>query len=244
MTHHEIHLLSNVSFKIEISNQYLIKIGAIADELHVEAHAVGGYVRDKILGKEVSDIDIVVVGDGIAFAHEVGRRLGQPNIVEYGQFGTAMLPIDGGKIEFVTAREESYSADSRKPTVTAATLESDLSRRDFTVNALAACLNVDRFGVVTDPFNGMADMEAKLLRTPLDPEKTFDDDPLRMMRAVRFAAKLEFVIDPAAFKAITVMADRIKIVSKERVSDEFLKILQAAKPSIGLLLLQQSGLSK
>lgn len=229
---------------IAVRHPWLVRIGAIADELGIEAHVVGGYVRDRLLGKDVNDIDIVVVGDGIAFAREVGKRFGHTNIIEYGRFGTAMIPLEGGKIEFVAAREEQYDADSRKPHVTRSTLAGDLSRRDFTINAMAAALNAERFGAITDPYDGQADLESKILRTPLDPERTFDDDPLRMLRAIRFAATLEFKIDPAALHAIERMASRIEIVSKERIADEFLKIVAAPRPSVGLKLLRRTGLSK
>ncbi|HLX12197.1 MAG TPA: CCA tRNA nucleotidyltransferase, partial [Bacteroidota bacterium] len=229
---------------IEIHNEALEAIGALADELTVEAHVVGGYVRDKLLGKEVNDIDIVVVGDGVAFARAAAKKLGVRDIVVFEKFGTAMLPYKSGKIEFVGAREESYDSSSRKPSVKTASLAGDLSRRDFTVNAIAAALNHERWGELSDPYDGRRDLQAKLLRTPLDPKKTFDDDPLRMMRALRFASKLGFRIDESALAAIREMADRIAIVSKERITDEFLKILASPQPSIGLQLLYETGLSK
>ncbi len=227
---------------IEINQDIVRKIGAIADERNIEAYVVGGYVRDKLLGKEVKDIDIVVIGDGINFAKQVARALNERNIVVYENFGTAMLSIDNGKIEFVGAREESYHSDSRKPFVKKATLESDLGRRDFTINTLAASINKTNFGKLVDIFNGVTDLKNKILRTPLDPEKTFDDDPLRMMRAVRFASQLAFTIDTKTFEAIKQKSSRISIVSMERISDEFFKILLSFKPSIGLRLLYDSGL--
>lgn len=229
---------------IDIDDSLLRRIGAIADESGVEAYVVGGYVRDAMLGKRVKDVDIVVVGDGIAFAKAVAAKFGIQNVVVYEKFGTAMLPMGEGKVEFVAAREESYDRGSRKPTVREATLDSDLSRRDFTINAVAASINKDRWGLVIDPFGGEGDMRRGILRTPLDPEKTFDDDPLRMMRAVRFASQLQFSIEPAVFDAIKRMAPRIAIVSKERVTDEFLKILRTDKPSIGLKLFYETGLAK
>lgn len=229
--------------QIELNNDLLVKIGSIADRGRVEAYVVGGYVRDRLLGKEVTDIDIVVVGDGVAFARAVAKEFNS-NVVVFEKFGTAMLPLDQGKIEFVTARSESYAPESRKPSVSPATLESDLTRRDFTVNTLAASLNRARWGELVDRFGGELDMASKLLRTPLDPEKTFDDDPLRMMRAVRFASQLQFEIDPAAFEAIRAMAKRITIVSQERVTDEFMKILASPLPSVGLKLLHSTGLAK
>src|ERR1041385_5824753 len=229
---------------IEITQDVLLRIGAIADECKVEAYVVGGYVRDTLLGKECKDIDIVVVGDGVAFAKQVAEKFGWKNVVVYEKFGTAMLPFEDGKIEFVAAREESYEPSSRKPTVKTASLESDLSRRDFTVNALAASINTKHFGEVKDPFDGHSDLQKKILRTPLEPEKTFDDDPLRMMRAARFASQLQFEVVPEALDAIRRNADRINIVSKERVTDEFLKILASPKPSVGLKLLNETGLAK
>ncbi|MBI1807681.1 MAG: HD domain-containing protein [Ignavibacteria bacterium] len=227
-----------------ITQEILVRIGTIADERGVEAYVVGGYVRDKLLGKEVKDIDIVVVGDGIGFAKTVATQLGFKDIVTYENFGTAMLPMDGGKIEFVAARTEHYNRDSRKPTVVKASLESDLSRRDFTVNALAVSINNNRLGEIVDPHDGQHDLRKKILRTPLEPQRTFDDDPLRMMRAARFASQLQFSIEPEAIEAIRTMAERITIVSKERVTDEFFKILSSPKPSIGLKLLHETGLAK
>jgi poly(A) polymerase len=229
---------------IEIENEMLKQIGSIADELRIEAYVVGGFVRDKILGKEVKDIDILVIGDGIAFAKSVAKKINQKNVVTYENFGTAMLPLEDGKIEFVGAREESYARDSRKPVVTKASLLTDLSRRDFTVNTLAASINSAAFGELSDPFNGFVDLKNKILRTPLEPEKTFDDDPLRMMRAIRFASQLNFSIEPSAYKAIREMASRISIVSMERISDEFFKIVASPKPSVGLKLFQETGLAK
>ncbi len=228
---------------IDISDKNLLRIGDIADNEGVEAYVVGGFLRDTLLGQDRTDIDITVVGDGIEFARLVARSIGIENVVTYEKFGTAMLPIPGGKIEFVSAREESYTPGSRKPAVKRASLESDLSRRDFTVNTLASPLNAPRRGELIDPFDGQGDIAKKLLRTPLEPAKTFEDDPLRMMRAVRFASQLQFTIEPSALAAIRTMAGRITIVSQERVTDEFLKILLTSKPSVGLLLLYESGLA-
>jgi len=236
--------MTNSPKHIEIEEEILKRIGLIADELEVEAYLVGGYVRDKLLGNDVKDIDIVVIGDGIAFAKQVAKKIKQNNVVTYEKFGTAMLPLKEGKIEFVGAREESYERDSRKPLVKSASLESDLSRRDFTVNTLAASINREKFGEVTDPYNGKSDLKNKILRTPLEPEKTFDDDPLRMMRAIRFASQLHFIIEPRVHKTIQELASRISIVSMERISDEFFKILASPKPSIGLKLFYETGLAK
>ena len=229
---------------LNVSDPALIEIGALADRLGVGVYVVGGYVRDRLLGQERTDIDIVVVGDGIAFAREAAAVLGIRNVVTFEKFGTAMLPLPQGKLEFVGARTESYARDSRKPAVAASSLEGDLLRRDFTVNALAAPLHAKGGDVdILDPFAGAADLKAKLLRTPRDPEATFDDDPLRMMRAVRFASQLGFRIDAKAFEAIRAMAPRIAIVSRERTTDEFMKILGTARPSVGLKLFQESGLA-
>lgn len=230
--------------KLEITNAALRTVGAVADRLGVEAYVVGGYVRDLLLGREVKDIDVTVIGDGVAFAHEAAAALGAHPVVVFEKFGTAMVPYDGGKLEFVAAREESYAKDSRKPEVKRASLAADLSRRDFTVNAIALSLNAGRFGEIEDPYDGRADLAANLLRTPLEPGRTFDDDPLRMMRALRFAAQLGFTIQPEALTAIGTMAARLAIVSRERITDEFLKILGAPKPSVGLALLQSTGLTK
>ncbi len=229
---------------LSLSDPILKRIGGIADELGVEAFVVGGYVRDLLLGREVKDIDIVVVGDGVAFAKKVASVLKRKNIIVYEKFGTAMLPLDDRIIEFVGARKESYSESSRKPDVEGGSLADDLARRDFTVNALAASLNESRYGEVEDPFDGKSDIERKILRTPLEPMQTFGDDPLRMMRAVRFAAQLGFSIDVETFAAIARMTDRITIVSQERITDEFLKLMKSERPSLGLKLMYESGLMK
>ncbi|MBI1804768.1 MAG: HD domain-containing protein [Ignavibacteriae bacterium] len=235
---------------IDFQQTIIHTIGSIADEYGFEVYVVGGYVRDKLLGKEVKDIDFVVIGDGIAFAKLVATKFKRKNIVTYETFGTAMLQLDDGKIEFVAAREERYDADSRKPHVKRTTLESDLSRRDFTINAIAASINKKTFGEIADPFDGRSDLEEEILRTPLAPEQTFDDDPLRMMRALRFVSQLydpstsrRFIVQPETREAIKKKAERIVIVSKERTTDEFLKILASPKPSIGLKLLYETGLA-
>ena len=205
------------------------------------AYVVGGYVRDILLGREVKDTDIVVIGSGVEFAKIVAKDLERTNLILFENFGTAMLPLDDRKLEFVGARKESYRKDSRKPHVEVGTLEEDLSRRDFTVNAMAASLNEKNFGEIVDPFDCESDLQQKILRTPLDPEITFDDDPLRIMRAIRFAAQLGFTIEPNVMKAAGKMAERLAIVSQERISDEFLKIMASPKPSIGLQLMYDSG---
>jgi tRNA nucleotidyltransferase/poly(A) polymerase len=226
---------------IDLSHPLLLTVGRIADKESVEAYVVGGYVRDLLLGLGDKDIDVLVIGDGVKFARTVANELGVNSVVAYERFGTAMVPLDEGKIEFVTARSESYSSDSRKPDVKGGTLEDDLVRRDFTVNTLAVSLNKGHFGELHDPFNGREDLEKKLLRTPLDPVKTFDDDPLRIMRAIRFASQLGFTIDKLALEAMKEMKGRLAIVSQERITDEFLKILKTDKPSIGLRLMYETG---
>ncbi len=227
---------------IEIQPEELRSIGKLADTLHLEAYVVGGFVRDHFLGKSVQDIDIVVVGDGIAFAKQAATLFARKNIVTYEKFGTAMLFLDPLKIEFVGSRKESYARDSRNPVVEVGTLHDDLSRRDFTINTLAVSLNTATWGLVLDPFHGHADLEAKIIRTPLDPMKTFDDDPLRVMRAIRFASQLGFSLEKATRDAIPNMADRLAIVSQERVTDEFMKILASPKPSVGLQLMFDTGI--
>jgi poly(A) polymerase len=226
-----------------ISDPILFAIGAIADEAKIEAYVVGGYVRDELLNRgERKDIDITVVGDGVGFASLVAGQFDGARVAIYQKFRTAAVQVADHTIEFVGARKESYRATSRNPITEEGTLEDDLMRRDFTVNALAASLNQTTFGHLIDNFNGVEDLKAKILRTPLDPEQTFSDDPLRMMRAARFASQLEFRVDGRALEAMTRMADRIKIISQERVSDEFVKIMASRKPSIGLHILFQTGL--
>lgn len=226
---------------IDIDLDILKTIGKIADREGVEAHVVGGFVRDILLGRPCKDVDVVVLGDGIAFAGKVADAVGG-TVVPFPKFGTAMLPYGDGKIEFVGARQERYTADSRKPEVSSGSLTDDLRRRDFTVNAMAACLNKERFGVLEDPLGGRKDLAARILRTPLDPANTFDDDPLRILRAMRFTAQLEFALEPSIVRAAADMRERIRIVSQERVSEEFLKLLSAPVPSLGLLPMQETGL--
>lgn len=233
--------MSTAQQKIELTHPLLRTIGALADERKVEAYVVGGYVRDLLLGLGDKDIDILVIGDGVEFARAVARRLGAPTVVAYERFGTAMVPYQGGKIEFVGARREQYDPDSRKPIVVTGTLRDDLQRRDFTVNALAASINAQTFGTLHDAFNGMQDLHDRILRTPLEPAKTFEDDPLRIMRAFRFAAQLGFTIHPDALNAIVHMKDRLAIVSQERITEEFFKLLKTDRPSIGLRLMYDTG---
>ena len=231
-------------------------IGDVADEMGVECYVVGGYVRDIFLERPSNDIDVVVVGSGIAVAEALKKRLGKKaHLSVFKNFGTAQVKIKNYsltshlspltseiEVEFVGARKESYSHDSRKPIVENGTLEDDQNRRDFTINAMAICLNSKRFGELVDPFNGIADLEDGIIATPLDPEITFSDDPLRMMRCIRFATQLNFHIEEETFDALSRMADRIKIVSGERIEVELNKIIMAQHPSIGFEYLQRSGL--
>ncbi|MBA2762908.1 MAG: HD domain-containing protein [Segetibacter sp.] len=221
----------------------LKKIGNASTELGMPAYLIGGFVRDKIIGRPTKDADIVCIGDGILLAEKVADRFSpRPNVAFFKNFGTAQLKADDLEIEFVGARKESYSYDSRKPAVEPGTIEDDQNRRDFTINALAISLNKEDYGQLIDPFDGIGDIERKIIRTPLDPLQTFSDDPLRMMRAIRFAAQLGFNIEENTFKAIKEDRDRIKIVSQERITDELNKILLSKKPSIGFDLLYKSGL--
>ncbi|HEY6951407.1 MAG TPA: CCA tRNA nucleotidyltransferase [Bacteroidota bacterium] len=227
---------------ITIDDPLLRQIGDAADSASVRVYLVGGYVRDLLLGKKGKDIDVVVLGEGVRFAETMAQRWKKSNLVVYERFGTAMIQLEEQKVEFVGARSERYDRDSRKPTVTGGTLGDDLSRRDFTINAVAVSLNADTLGTVEDPFDGEGDLGRKILKTPLDPEKTFDDDPLRILRAVRFAAQLSFQIDKPAFEAGRKMRDRLGIVSQERISDEFLKIMASPRPSVGLQAAYDMGL--
>ncbi len=212
--------------------------------LNQPAFVIGGYVRDQIMGRRTKDIDIVCLGSGINLARETAAALDSaPEVVIFKRFGTAMFKWRGVEMEFVGARKESYSPDSRKPAVEEGTLEDDQYRRDFTINALAYSLNKD-FGALVDPFDGLEDIEQGIIRTPLDPERTFSDDPLRMMRAIRFATQLNFRIEPATYEAIASASDRISIVSRERINVELEKILASSKPSIGFSLLEETGLLK
>ena len=220
------------------------KIGQIADALHLECFVIGGYVRDHLLGRPFKfDIDIVTLGNAIELAQALSESLeGNPKVSIFKNFGTAMLKYKDLELEFVGARKESYQSDSRKPIVTDGTLEDDQNRRDFTINAMAICLNADRFGEFLDPFNGIEHLEEKRIVTPLEPEITFSDDPLRMLRAIRFASQLNFEIDPVTLKAIAAQKERMAIISKERIVTELNKILATEKPSVGFGLLENSGL--
>ena len=216
-------------------------ITRVVDRMGVEAYVVGGYVRDYYLYRPSSDIDVVVVGSGVAVAEELGKELGA-KVTIFKTYGTAMLRWRDTEVEFVGARKESYTPESRNPHVEPGTLEDDQRRRDFTINAMAWSVNGDTFGELVDPFGGMEDLEDCIIRTPCEPDKTFSDDPLRMMRAVRFASQLGFDIDDETFDGICRQAERIKIITKERINVELNKILASPAPSIGLTLMHHSGL--
>ena len=218
-------------------------ISEVVEEQQVEAYVIGGFVRDQLLHRESKDIDIVVVGSGIELAERVAERLGpRAKVSVFKNFGTAMVKCKDLELEFVGARKESYRSDSRKPIVENGTLEDDQKRRDFTINALAMGLNKHNYGQLVDPFNGVEDLENYIIRTPLDPDTTFSDDPLRMIRAIRFATQLGFTIEPETLASIARNRERIAIVSKERINDELNKILQSPIPSIGFLLFDETGL--
>jgi len=222
-----------------VADPIFSKIGVAADRLGLDSYVIGGYVRDAILGRECKDIDVVCLGSGIDLALEVAKEFDLPEhaVSVFKNFGTAMIKVDDWDLEFVGARRESYNRDSRKPVVEEGTLEDDQNRRDFTINAMAVQLNKAKWGLLLDPFKGVEDLKSKIIRTPLAPGITFSDDPLRMMRAVRFAAQLEFDIFPETFEALKTERDRLEIISMERISDELNKIILCKKPSYGFLLL-------
>ena len=236
-------LYSDAALAKILDQEIFHQISAVADRLGVECYVVGGYVRDIFLERPSEDIDVVVVGSGIEVASALKKELGRKaHLSVFRNFGTAQVKFHDMEVEFVGARKESYSHDSRKPIVEDGTLEDDQNRRDFTINAMAICLNKSRFGELVDPFNGIADLQDRIIATPLDPEVTFSDDPLRMMRCIRFATQLHFQIEEETFEALERMADRIKIVSGERIEVELNKIMMAPHPSIGFEYLQRSGL--
>ena len=224
----------------------ILKIaGALGKDQNLKAYVVGGFVRDLIMRRDLNDIDIMIVGEGIPFARKLADELGLKKIIPFEKFGTAIIPNREIQIEVATARKENYSDDSRKPSEIIYTdLQGDLLRRDFTINAMAMDLHPDSFGFLTDPFGGVLDIENKILQTPLDPDETFSEDPLRMMRAAYFISKLGFNLEKSTRASIKRQASRIEIVSAERIRDEFIKILSTKKPSIGLTLLQKTGLMK
>ncbi len=233
-----------MNYKSALHNKIFEVIAKASQELQVESYVIGGFVRDFLLGRDFKkDIDIVAVGSGIELALKVSELLPKkPKVQVFKTYGTAMLRFEDTEIEFVGARKESYHFESRNPVVENGTLEDDQNRRDFTINALALSLNKNTFGDLVDPFNGVVDLENKIIKTPLDPDITYSDDPLRMMRAIRFATQLGFIIEENSLASITKNAERIKIISGERIVDELNKILSTEKPSIGFLLLYKTGL--
>ena len=229
--------------QFDLSHPIFKIISEAASELNFETYAVGGFVRDQLLGRNCKDIDFVCVGSGIELAQRTAEKISdKPHVSYFKNFGTAQFRWNDFDFEFVGARKESYDRNSRKPVVEDGTLEDDQNRRDFTINAMAISLNKNSFGELLDPFNGVGDLEDKLIRTPLDSDITFSDDPLRMMRAIRFATQLDFKILPETFDAIKRNKERIKIISQERITDELNKIILAKTPSIGFILLEECGL--
>lgn len=231
-------------FSLSEEERYLFNlIGSVAESLGYPAYLVGGYVRDRLLARPCKDIDVVCVGSGIRLAEEVAAQLHPiPRVAVFKRFGTAMLRYKTWEVEFVGARKESYRQDSRKPSVEEGSLEDDLHRRDFTINAMAISLNEKDFGSLLDPFNGLKDMEDRIIRTPLEPGKTFSDDPLRMLRGIRFATQLNFSIEALTYEAMSQHHKRLQIISKERISIELNKIILSPQPSIGFQMLFETGL--
>lgn len=233
----------SVSIMQEYINSKIFKaVSEVAGELDRPTYVVGGFVRDIFLKRESKDIDVVVQGSGIELAELVAKKLGVKRVTVFKRFGTAQIKVGDWEVEFVGARKESYTPDSRKPMVEDGTIEDDQLRRDFTINALAISLHPDTFGQLVDPFNGVSDIEDRIIRTPQDPNQTFSDDPLRMMRAVRFATQLKFDIERSTFRALSENKERLQIISVERIVDELNKIILSKKPSDGFLLLEQTGL--
>ena len=237
--------MSNIADLIRSRTSHQDILGAaseLAQNQDLGIYLVGGYVRDLLLQRKNQDIDLMVEGDGIAFARQLGQALGIDRVVAFEEFGTALIPLKDMQVEVATARTESYDPDSRKPHVEVGTIANDLARRDFTINSLAAALHPDQYGELFDPFNGVQDMGQGILRTPLDPDTTFSEDPLRMLRAARFAAQLGYVIVPECLESMVRQQDRIAIVSWERITDELMKTLATDKPSTGFIILKQTGL--
>ncbi len=232
-----------MNLKEDLKHPVFRNIGRIADSLGKEVYVVGGYVRDIFLKRPSSDIDFVTIGSGIELAKAVASSLGgHASLSVFANYGTAQVKWRDLELEFVGARRESYSRDSRNPIVEDGTLEDDQNRRDFTINAMAICLNESRFGDLVDPFNGLVDLSRRIIRTPLDPDITFSDDPLRMLRAIRFATQLDFTILPETFEAIRRNRDRMRIITRERINDELSKIMRSAHPSVGFRLLEKAEL--
>ena len=233
-----------MNYKEALKHNIFKIISKSASELEVQSYVIGGFVRDFILKRgDAKDIDVVAIGDGIKLAKQVAKNLpNKPKVQVFKTYGTAMLRYDDIEIEFVGARKESYTENSRNPAVENGSLQDDQNRRDFTINALALNLNQGSFGDLLDPFNGISDLENKIIRTPLNPDITYSDDPLRMMRAIRFATQLDFIIENESLKSITKNSHRIKIITEERIVTELNKILESKKPSIGFLLLEKTGL--
>lgn len=234
----------NMNYKQALQHNIFKVISQSAKELNLDSYVIGGFVRDFILQRgSAKDIDVVAIGDGIKLAKQVAKNLpNKPKVQVFKTYGTAMLRHDNIEIEFVGARKESYTENSRNPAVESGSLQDDQNRRDFTINALALSLNEDNFGELLDPFNGISDLNQKIIRTPLNPDITYSDDPLRMMRAIRFATQLNFTIEEKSLQAITKNSKRITIITKERIVVELNKILESPTPSIGFLLLEQTGL--
>lgn len=232
-----------MNLKDRLKEPVFAKIGAVGDSMGVETYVVGGYVRDLFLHRPSNDIDFVCVGSGVELARNVSKALGRGGRLSvFATYGTAQIKHRHLELEFVGARKESYSRDSRNPVVEEGTLDDDQKRRDFTINAMAICLNAERYGELVDPFGGVEDLERRIIRTPLDPDITFSDDPLRMMRAIRFATQLGFDIWPETFEAIRRNASRIEIITRERINDELGKIMRSPRPSVGWRLLEECGL--
>ncbi len=229
---------------VPVGKKILENVYAVAQAAGVEVYAVGGFVRDLYLGRAGTDIDFVVLGDAVAFAKQFRQKFRSGKVLSYPRFGTAMINYRQWKLEFVSARQEHYQEDSRKPAVRKADLSSDLSRRDFTMNCLAMHISPERFGEVIDIFDGVGDIQRQVIRTPLDPVITFADDPLRILRAIRFAAQLNFSIEAATLRAIIETKERLKIISQERITEEFRKLMLADRPSVGLRLLKDTGVSQ
>ena len=235
-----------MNYKAALQNPVFKIISQASKNLNLDSYVIGGFVRDYILERgDAKDIDVVAIGSGIELAREVSKLLpNKPKVQVFKTYGTAMLRYNDVEIEFVGARKESYNEDSRNPIVENGTLQDDQNRRDFTINALALSLSESNFGDLLDPFDGVADLERKIIKTPLNPDITYSDDPLRMMRAIRFATQLDFIIEEQSLNAITRNSDRIKIITKERINVELNKILESSKPSKGFLLLEKTGLLK